>query len=74
MEEDAREFLWRIVKSLTAGLLWLMINMTLGIYAGLLIFKGAPTTGNIIFYVWFVGSLGLLLFYLYRVWKTNQLL
>jgi hypothetical protein len=69
MEEDAQEFLWRVVKSISSGLLWLMINMTLGIYIGLLIFEGSPSLGNIIFYCWLLASLGLLIYYLYRVWK-----
>ena len=58
MEEDAKQFLLRVVRSLTAALLWLIINMTLGIYIGLLLFDDVPSTGNIIFYIWFVFSIG----------------
>ncbi|HTE25523.1 hypothetical protein [Flavitalea sp.] len=68
MEEDAKQFLLRVVRSLTAGLLWLFINMTLGIYLGLLLFEDVPSTGNIIFYLWFVLSIGLLIRYLIRTW------
>jgi len=71
MEEDARQFLLRVVRSLTAGLLWLLINMTLGIYLRLLIFDGSPSIGNIVFYCWLIASLFLLLRYLYNVWKTD---
>jgi membrane protein DedA with SNARE-associated domain len=75
MEEDAKQFLLRVVRSLTAALLWLLINMTLGIYLGLLLFKNSPSTGNIIFYIWFILSIGLLIRYLIKVWwpKNNDL-
>jgi len=68
MEEDAKQFLLRVVRSLTAAMLWLIINMTLGIYLGLLLFDDVPSTGNIIFYLWFVLSIGLLIRYLIRTW------
>ncbi|MHA4843065.1 hypothetical protein ACX0G7_02820 [Flavitalea antarctica] len=68
MEEDAKQFLLRVVRSLTAALLWLFINMTLGIYIGLLLFDHAPSTANIIFYIWFILSIGLLIRYLMKVW------
>lgn len=68
MEEDAKQFLLRVVRSLTAALLWLFINMTLGIYIGLLLFDQAPSTANIIFYIWFILSIGLLIRYLMKVW------
>ena len=68
MEEDAKQFLLRVVRSLTAAMLWLIINMTLGIYLGLLLFDNVPSTGNIIFYLWFVLSIGLLIRYLIRTW------
>ena len=68
MEEDAKQFLLRVVRSLTAALLWLIINMTLGIYFGLLLFEHVPTTGNIIFYLWFILSIGMLIRYLLRTW------
>jgi hypothetical protein len=68
MEEDAKQFLLRVVRSLTAALLWLFINMILGIYIGLLLFEDVPSTANIIFYVWFVLSIGLLIRYLVKIW------
>jgi len=68
MEEDAKEFLLRVVRSLTAALLWLLINMTLGIYLGLMIFVDSPSTANVIFYVWLLLSLAFLIRYLIRIW------
>jgi hypothetical protein len=71
MEDDAKEFLIRIVRSLTVGLLWLMINMTFGIYLGWLMFEGAPTLGNFIFYAWLIISLALMILYFVRTWKKH---
>ena len=70
MEEDAKQFLLRVLRSLTAGLLWLFINMTLGIYLGLLLFDDKPSTANFIFYAWFVLSLVLLIRYLIKIWSV----
>jgi FtsH-binding integral membrane protein len=69
MEDDAKEFLNKVVRTLTIALLWLMINMTLGIYNRFLIFEDGPTIGNIIFYIWMIISLVLLIWLNYKIWK-----
>lgn len=70
-ETDVSDFLQRIVWSFGAGLLWLFVNMTAGIYGGWLFFNHKPTVGNIIFYCWMIVSLGFLLRFLYRTWKKK---
>jgi hypothetical protein len=71
MEPEVREFLKRISLSILAGLTWLFVNITVGIFAGWLFFDTTPTTGNIIFYTWLAGSLiGLILIYM-RIWKNH---
>ena len=72
MEEDAKAFLLRVVRSLTAALLWLFVNMTLGIYIGLLLFDRSPSTANIIFYIWFLLSIVLLIRYLMKTWWPKR--
>ena len=69
MEPDARELLVKVSKSLGSGLLWLMINMTLGIYLGWLFFGDRMVAGNYIFYAFMILSLGGLIWYNIRVWK-----
>jgi hypothetical protein len=69
MEEDAARFLKKIVKTLSAALLWMLVNMTVGIYLGWLFFHSVPTLGNYLFYGWMLLSLVALLWYLYKVWK-----
>ena len=69
MEPDAQELLVKVSKSLGSGLLWLIINMTMGIYMGWLFFGDHMTTGNYIFYAFMIISLAGLIWYNIRVWK-----
>lgn len=71
MEPEVKRFLKRIVWSLAAGLLWLLINLSIGIYAGLMVPEKKVGLGNIIFYVWAVASLALLLYLYYRIWREK---
>ena len=69
MEPEVREFLVKIVQSLSMGLLWLLVNMSIGIYYGLAFFEGSPSIGNYLYYVGFIASLVLLILYLKKKWK-----
>ena len=69
MEPDAKELLVKVSKSLGTGLIWLMINMTAGIYLGWLFFGDHMTTGNYIFYAFMIISLVGLVWYQVRIWK-----
>lgn len=71
MESDTRRFLNKIVSTLGLGLLWLFINMTMGIYNGWFFFRDRPTTGNYIFYAFAVLSLVGLILLLRRIWKEK---
>ena len=69
IEEDAKDFLKKVMKTLSTGLLWLLINMTVGIYFGWMFFLTTPTIGNYIFYVWMIASLVGMLLYFRKIWK-----
>ena len=69
MEPDVRDFLLRIVNTISMGLVWLLVNMSVGIYYGFAFFEDKPSLGNYIFYVWFILSMVLLLRYLKKKWK-----
>jgi len=56
MEPEVRDFLKRVVWSISIGLLYLIINSTIGIAAGWFFFADKPTLGNYIFYTWFVAT------------------
>ncbi len=71
MERDVTRFLKQIVQTITAGLIWLFINMSAGIYGGWMFYNGLPGIGNIIFYGWLIISFGVLLRYIYKTWKDD---
>ena len=70
-EPEVRDFLKRIMFTIGAGLGWLLINMTAGIFAGWFFFNTTPTKGNIIFYVWLAVSLAFLLRFYFRLWSKQ---
>jgi len=69
MEPEVKNFLSKIVTSLSVGLLWLLINSTIGIYFNFAFFENKPTPGNYIFYVWFLVSLFFLIKLYRKIWK-----
>lgn len=69
MEPEVQEFLKRIMQTISMGLLWMLINMTAGIYFGLAFFDDTPTWKNYIYYVCFIITLVLLLVYFRNKWK-----
>lgn len=70
MEPDIRQFLLKIASSISMGLLWMLVNTTLGIGYNLGFFQGMPTWKNYVFYAWLIFSFVLVLIYLKRKWKT----
>ena len=69
MEPEVKAFLIKIAQSLSMALLWLLVNMSLGIYYGFAFFEGSPTLGNYLYYTGFLVSLVLLVWYLRKKWK-----
>ena len=69
MEEDITKIFRKIVKTLSAGILWLLVNMSIGIYFGWMFFYASITIGNIIFYVFMLSTLVFLIYYLKKVWR-----
>lgn len=68
MDPEVAKYFKKIIRSLFAGLLWLFINITTGIYYELAYSKNYSSFIHILFFVWLAVSLALLLWYLYRVW------
>jgi len=71
MEPEVIQFLIRIVQTISMGMVWLLVNMTFGIYFGFAFFDKNPSAGNIIFYIWFLASFILLLYYFWKKWKDT---
>jgi hypothetical protein len=71
MEDDVKDFLKRIVWTVSAGFFWLTITVAIGAYNDLLVPNHKITIGNIIFYIWGVGTLAALLYLYFRIWKKK---
>lgn len=70
-EPEVRDYLRRILWSLILGLIWLMVNMTIGIFLEWMFFEGRPKLGNIVFYLFFLATLVWYLWVLRRMWKKR---
>lgn len=71
MEPKVILYLKRIIKTLSISLLWMAINVKLGIMNNYAFFDNKPSTANIVFYCWFLISLSALLFYIFKIWKND---
>jgi len=70
IEPEVKKYLRKVGYSFFAGLMWLLVNVTLGLYFKWAIAENGVTVINIIFYIWFLLSIGLLIYYMYRTWKV----
>jgi len=69
MDPDVRFFLLTIVQSISMVLLWMLLNMTIGIYYGFGFFDESPTLGNYIYGAAFLISFVFLIRYLKNKWR-----
>jgi len=69
MEPEIKEFLIRVAKTVFMGLLWMAVNSTIGIMFDLAFIHERISIFNIIFYIWFLITLALLLWYYVHLWK-----
>ncbi|MEI6263996.1 MAG: hypothetical protein WCP74_02760 [Sphingobacteriia bacterium] len=69
MEPGVREYLIRILNTIAVGLLWMAINSTIGIMHDYAFIHDRISTGNIVFYIWFIVSLSLFLWWVIRLWS-----
>lgn len=69
MEEETRVFLTKILQTISIVLLWMMINVFVGIYKGLAFFEDKPDWANYLYYAGFLISLVALIVHLKRKWK-----
>ncbi len=72
MEPDVRNFLSKIISSISITLLWLLINSTIGIGLNYAFFNEKPSLGNYIFYAWFLLSFTFLARYLLKKWNSSK--
>lgn len=67
MEPEVREFLQRILRTISLALLWLLINTIAGLKYEFAIIDGTHKVGTIIFYAWLIVS-GYFLLRIYKIW------
>ena len=70
MEPETKDFLIRIVNTISIVLVWMLVNVFIGIYKGFAFFEDSPGWANYLFYVFFLSSLVLMILYLKKKWKV----
>lgn len=71
MEDDASDFLKRIVWSISSGLVWLIFTLGIGTYNGWLVPENGVRVANIIFWCWMAISLAIVIRINIRIWKKK---
>jgi hypothetical protein len=71
IEPEIKDFLKRVLQTVSTGMLFLLIHMTFGLYLNWAFYEQEMTMGNLIYYIFFAGSLIGLLYYYYRMWKVH---
>lgn len=71
MEPEAAAFLRRVGNSLALGFLWLAINATAAIKGDNAFIGDHLTTGNVLFYIWFIISIVILVFLYKKIWVNK---
>ncbi|MEO6253666.1 MAG: hypothetical protein ABIO79_10185 [Ferruginibacter sp.] len=69
IEDETREFLVRILQTVSIVLLWMMVNVFIGIYKGYAFFETKPGWVNYVYYAFLAISFVFLVFHLKRKWK-----
>ncbi len=69
MEDDTREFLVRILNTVAIVLLWMMVNVFIGIYKNFAFFDEQPDWTNYLYYAFLAISFIVLIIHLKRKWK-----
>ncbi len=73
VEQDTRKFLLKIVSTISAIVLWMVIHIFIGIYLNYAFYDPTPTWKNIIYYIFVLVTLFFLVRYLRKKWKDQLL-
>ena len=69
MEDDTKDFLVTIAQTASLLILWMLVNVVVGIRMKMGLFDGEPSLKNYIYYAAFLVSFFFLGRYLVRKWK-----
>lgn len=68
-DPEVKKFFLKIINSISLGLLWMMSAVAGGLYFKLAYRTDISVAYVILYYIFFSGTLFLLVWYLYRLWK-----
>ena len=69
MEPGIKELFKRLAVCISLLVLWMLINMTFGIWFGWAYFEGGIDWYNVVFYLWALLSFAALIWYYVYLWK-----
>jgi hypothetical protein len=72
MEKEVREFFKRILGTIGAGLLWMVLQDIFGIMLGYAFTDNGYSWKNTVYYIFCLLSLGALIYLYYRMWRGKR--
>jgi len=69
MEPQLLQFLNRIMRTIGLGVLWMIVNSTIGLMWGYAYVGNHWQLGNMVYYIFLLLSLIGLLYILYKIWR-----
>jgi len=69
MEPEVLAFLKRVALTIFLAFCWLATNVIIGVRFDLAEIEGHVSIGNVLYYIWLVGSLLVMLFFFLRLWR-----
>jgi hypothetical protein len=71
MDKEVKKYFRKILYTISWGLIWMIVSITLGIYHKLAFTGSHPVIYTILFYFFFTASLAGLMYYYIRTWKNG---
>jgi hypothetical protein len=71
IEPEVKDFLKRVMQTVSMGMLFLLIHMTFGLYLNWGFYEDRIAVGNVIYYLFFLASFAALIYYYYHLWKER---
>ena len=71
IEPEVKDFLKRVMQTVSTGMLFLLVHMTFGLYLNWGFYENNIKLGNVIYYLFFAGSFAGLIYYYYKLWKDR---
>ncbi len=69
MEPEIREFFKRLVTTISLLILWMAVNVTIGIKYNYAFFEDSVHWYNIVFYIWLIATFVALIWFYKKLWE-----